>query len=75
MIVMNNAATKHVNFSLEFRDKWRKKRRAKEISVEEIAQIIGCSHAHISQWEKKENHSVQYDKVQIYMDYIENYQA
>ncbi|MCR8641481.1 hypothetical protein NV379_02315 [Paenibacillus sp. N1-5-1-14] len=53
---------------------YRNKRREKEIPLSgALAKYVGTSYGHILQWEKKENHPMQRDKIERYVAYIEAY--
>jgi hypothetical protein len=53
---------------------WRQQRRIKEIPLTgALADYVGCGYGHIQQWEKKDNHPMQEDKIERYIDFIESY--
>lgn len=53
---------------------WRKLRREKEIPLSgKLSSWVGCSYAHLLQWEKKENHPMTEDKIERYIAYIKAY--
>ncbi|RXZ78085.1 XRE family transcriptional regulator [Paenibacillaceae bacterium] len=53
---------------------WRLQRRIKEIPLTgELADYVESTYNHISQWEKIESHSMQEDKIERYIAFIESY--
>lgn len=60
---------------LEGHKGWRSLRLNKDIKLSGgLSEYVGCSYAHLAQWEKKENHPMSPDKIQRYKFYIENYE-
>lgn len=53
--------------------KWKMDRIKKKISLTEIAKALGCSHAHLSQWENNPDWSMSYETYCAYKEYIESH--
>ena len=60
-----------MTYEIDKKDYYIIKRKQKKILLKDLAEYIGCSIPHISQWENNKSNMVQ-EKEQKYYEYIDN---